>query len=52
MGNIQVLSNVDVEHLISLVKKFGMTFKKDLVHDRIAEELRTFCANHTIDEVN
>ena len=28
-----------------------MHFRKTLVHDRIAEELRTFCANHTIDEV-
>lgn len=49
--NIQVLSNVDVEHLIPLIKKFGMQFRRALVYDRVAEELRTFCANHTIDEV-
>lgn len=49
--HIQVLSNVDVDHLIPLIKKFGMDFRKALVHDRVAEELRTFCANHTVDEV-
>jgi len=49
--NIQVLSNVDVEFLIPLIKKFGMEFRRALVYDRVAEQLRTFCANHTIDEV-
>ena len=33
------------------MKKFGTNFKKALVFDRIKEELRIFCANHTIDEV-
>ena len=37
--------------VIPLIKKFGRGFKKALVYDRISEELRTFCANHTIDEV-
>ena len=49
--NIQVLSNVDVEYLLPLIKKFGLEFRRALVYDRVAEELRTFCANHTIDEV-
>jgi regulator of protease activity HflC (stomatin/prohibitin superfamily) len=49
---IQVLSNVDVEYIIPLIKKFGMQFRQALVFDRVAEELRTFCANHTVDEVN
>jgi len=49
--NIQVLSNVDVEFLIPLIKKFGMEFRRALVYDRVAEQLRTFCANHSIDEV-
>ena len=49
--NIQVLSNVEINSLIALVKKFGMEFRRALVYDRVAEELRTFCANHTIDEV-
>ena len=34
-----------------MMKKFGTDFKKALVFDRIKEELRIFCANHTIDEV-
>ena len=49
--NIQVLSSVEINSLIALVKKFGMEFRRALVYDRVAEELRTFCANHTIDEV-
>ena len=50
--NIQVLSNVDVTGLIPLIKKFGMGFRRALVYDRVSEELKTFCANHTIDEVS
>ena len=50
--NIQVLSNVDVAGLIPLIKKFGMGFRRALVYDRVSEELKTFCANHTIDEVS
>ena len=50
--NIQVLSSVEINSLIALVKKFGMEFRRALVYDRVAEELRTFCANHTIDEVS
>ena len=49
--NIQVLSNVEVDQLIPLIKKFGVEFKRALVYDRVSEELRTFCANHSIDEV-
>lgn len=49
--NIQVLSNVEVQQMIPLIKKFGMDFRRALVYDRVSEELRTFCANHTIDEV-
>ena len=49
---IQVLSSVEFEHLIPLVKKFGLNFRKPLIYDRIAEGLRIFCANHTIDEVS
>merc|ERR1719220_191398 len=37
--------------MIPLIKGYGRNFKKALVFDRISEELRTFCANHTIDEV-
>jgi regulator of protease activity HflC (stomatin/prohibitin superfamily) len=50
--SIQVLSNVNVEHIIPLIRKFGMQFRHALVYDRVVEELRTFCANHTVDEVN
>lgn len=50
-NNIQVLSNVEVSQMIPLIKKFGMDFRRALVYDRVSEELRTFCANHTIGEV-
>ena len=50
-SNIQVLSDVDQEELIPLIRKFGMEFREALVFDRISEELRKFCANHTVDEV-
>ena len=49
---IQVLSSVNRNQVNSLVKSFGMEFKRALVYDRIREELRLFCANHTIDEVS
>merc|ERR1719315_800278 len=46
-----VITRVTKEKLIFLVKKFGIDFKQFLVFDRIKEDLRIFCANHTIDEV-
>lgn len=51
MTLFQVLSDVDVNVLIQLIKMFGMEFRTALIFDRIKEELRNFCANHTIDEV-
>ena len=39
------------DKVIQLTRKFGPPIKQTLVYDRIGEELRTFCANHTIDEV-
>jgi len=48
---IQVLSSVDVSQLLKLVKKFGSEFRRVLIYDRVSEDLRLFCANHTIDEV-
>jgi len=50
-SNIQVLSDVKTEKLIPLIKKFGLEFRDALIFDRISEELRIFCANHTVDEV-
>jgi regulator of protease activity HflC (stomatin/prohibitin superfamily) len=46
-----VISDVRPTSLVSLVKKFGLEFHEVLVFDRIYEELRIFCANHTVDEV-
>ena len=40
-----------MDALIGLIRKYGMEFKDQLVFDRIREELRIFCANHTIDQV-
>ena len=49
--NVQVISDVSPASLVQLVKKFGLEFHKTLVFDRVYEELRIFCANHTVDEV-
>ena len=48
---VQVISDVKPASLVRLVKKFGLEFHETLVFDRIFEELRIFCANHTVDEV-
>ena len=49
--SIQVITHVQTDKVIPLVKKFGYEFRKPLVYDRIKEHLRIFCANHTIDDV-
>merc|ERR1739848_455168 len=49
--DIQVLTSVEVSQLILLVRKFGSEFRRVLIYDRVSEDLRLFCANHTIDEV-
>jgi len=48
---VQVITDVKPASLVHLVKKFGLEFHSTLVFDRIFEELRIFCANHTVDEV-
>merc|ERR1712106_1041922 len=48
---IDVITTVTKDQLIFMAKKFGVDFKKSLIFDRIKEDLRIFCANHTIDEV-
>jgi len=48
---INVITRVTKEKLIFMAKKYGVDFKQSLVFDRIKEELRIFCANHTIDQV-
>ena len=48
---VQVITDVKPTALVRLVKKFGLEFHETLVFDRIFEELRIFCANHTVDEV-
>merc|ERR1712226_735280 len=49
--DIQVISSVNTANLIQMIRKFGTEFRDALIFDRVAEELRIFCANHTIDEV-
>ena len=46
----QVITEVKFDKLVTLIRSYGMNFKDTLVYDRIREELRIFCANHTIDE--
>ena len=45
-------SSFTPEHMVvPLLKKFGREFKRVMVFDRIAEEIKSFCANNTIDDV-
>merc|ERR1719312_484688 len=48
---LTTITTVRKDKLVPMTKKFGADFKKALVFDRIKEELRIFCANHTIDDV-
>jgi len=48
---ITTITTVRKDKLVMMAKKFGMDFKKVLVFDRVKEDLRIYCANHTIDEV-
>jgi len=48
---IQVLNQVMRTTVVDVVRNFGSEFKKDLIYDRVAEQIVLFCANHTIDEV-
>merc|ERR1719402_341038 len=50
-NDVQVISRVKKENLVKMVKSYGLRFRKALIFDRIKEELRIFCANHTIDQV-
>ena len=50
-NDVQVISRIRVDNLIPMVRKFGLDFRGSLIFDRVKEELRIFCANHTIDEV-
>ena len=49
--DVEVITSVKSEAVIALLKKYGLQFHKTLVADRVVEEIRLFCANHTIDEV-
>jgi len=50
-NEITTITRIYQANIIGMTKKFGPEFKKALVFDRIKEELRIFCASHTIDEV-
>jgi len=50
-NDVQVISKIDPKNLVKMVRTFGLQFRQALIFDRVKEELRIFCANHTIDEV-
>lgn len=49
--DVEVITSVKSEVVTALLRKYGLQFHKTLVADRVVEEIRLFCANHTIDEV-
>lgn len=48
---ITAITRIRKDKIVAMTRKYGPEFKRVLVFDRIVEELRIFCANHTIDEV-
>lgn len=50
-NGIQVITDINTQKLIPMIRRFGLEFRQALIFDRVGEELRIFCANHTIDEV-
>jgi len=50
-NEITVITTVRKDNLTSMVKSYGVEFKRSLVYDRIKEDLRIFCASNTIDDV-
>ena len=50
-NDIQILTDVQENNVVELIRKFGMEFRKALVFDRVREEVRIFSAGHDIDEV-
>ena len=46
-----MISRVKVDSLVPMIKKYGSNFREALITHRVIEELRKFCANHTIDDV-
>lgn len=49
--DIQIITRIKMGSLHEMVSLYGLEFKQALVYDRIKEELRTYCANNTIDDV-
>lgn len=48
---IQIITRIRMGDLSRMIKEYGLEFKQALVFDRIKEELRIYCAGHTIHEV-
>ena len=46
-----MISRVKEKQLVEMIRTYGDNFRGALIEDRVREELRKFCANHTIDDV-
>ena len=49
--DVEVISSVPQEHVLWLVKKFGVNFRTVLVFDRLREEVKKYAFSHDIDDV-
>merc|ERR1711983_310768 len=47
--DVEVISSVPQEHVLWLVKKFGVNFRTVLVFDRLREEVKKYAFSHDID---
>ena len=46
-----MLVEVDKDSVLGLVKRYGLVFKETLIHHRVSEGLRLYCANRSVDEI-
>ena len=46
-----MLVEIDKDSVLGLVKRYGLVFKETLIHHRVSEGLRLYCANRSVDEI-
>jgi len=50
--DVQVITSIEEDQVLVLVRQFTTDLKTILVYDRVREAIQYFCANNTIDEVS
>lgn len=50
-SKIEVVNQLDKEHVLDTVRQFGLDYDQTLIYDRIKSEMNQFCSKHTMHEV-